>query len=68
LGQSIGIDEKWALEWAWQIFLGVKVGVANFFVGQSIGIDETNGVKVGVENFFGQSIGIDENNNSIDRY
>jgi len=43
-------------------FFGVKVGVANFFVGQSIGIDETNGVKVGVENFFDQSIGTDETN------
>jgi len=35
----------WALEWAWQIwtfFAGVRVGVANFFLGQSIGIDENN--------------------------
>jgi len=45
------------------------VGVANFFLDQSIGIDENNTlllklfVRVGVANFFlDQSIGIDENN------
>jgi len=46
--------------------MGVRVGVANFFFYQSIGIVETMkivGVKGGVSNFFlGQSIGIDKNN------
>jgi len=40
-----GLSGLWALEWAWQFFcrfVGVKVGVANFFFGQSIGIDENN--------------------------
>jgi len=54
LGQSIGIDELWALKWAWQTFfpsVSIKGGVAN--LSQSIGIDENN--------TFHQSIGIDEN-------
>jgi len=34
------------------LFMGVRVHVANFYTGQSIGIDETN-------TFQGQSIGID---------
>jgi len=41
-----GFRGLWALKWAWQTFssfsrfVGVRVGVANFFLGQSIGIDE----------------------------
>jgi len=33
---------KWAVKWAWKTFfwMGVRVGVANFLLGQSIGIDE----------------------------
>jgi len=51
-------------------FMGVRVGVANFFLGQSIGKGVANfflGQSIGRRGklFLGQSIGIDETNTSL---
>jgi len=43
------------------LFVGVRVGVANFF-GQSIGIGETIGQSIGIGE---TTIGIGETNNSV---
>jgi len=45
MGVRVGVENLWALEWAWQ--MGVRVGVANLdLLDQSIGIDETNTYKL----------------------
>jgi len=64
---ATGLGGLWALDGRGKLFLGQSIGkgVANFFLGQSIGctlLKQTCAAQESPKFFFGQSIGIDEIN------
>jgi len=55
VGVRVGVaGGLWALEWAWyRGLMGVRVVVANFFLGVRVGVANFFGVRVGVANIGG---------------